>query len=425
MKLFRYMILLLLSIFISMPSLTKASSTLQAKIDQASEGATLEIEEGEYEERLVISKPITVIGKGEVIIRSCEAGPVLTVSGTAVTLKNIKVEHCGTENADTAMFITGSHHLIEGIGIETRRFGMKLDEANGVTIKDSEIIGRKRGNGVDFWRSNGNQLENLKISNASDGIYLEQSNENIIEKTDIENSRYGMHLMFSNDNVLRENQSRLNITGAMVMESKRTKALNNTFLANKNNVNAQGLLLYAVSDTEVIGNEITSNRVGVYVERAENNYFELNKIMDNFIGIQLNQAAENKLTRNTFVGNVNEAQAIESSNNELDKNYWDSASMVDINRNGESEISYTADPYFLTLTTRVPEYQLFFQAPGMILLQNLLKSPPEQLLTDSAPLMNMTVDVEKETSASFNLWIISIMMMIASISLFILGRKKS
>ena len=54
----------------------------------------------------------------------------------------------------------------------------------------------------------------------------------------------------------------------------------------------------------------------------------------------------------------------------------------------------------------------------------MLKSPPEQLLTDSAPLMDMTMNVEKETSSSFGLWMMSIVMILASFSLFILGRKR-
>ena len=47
---------------------------------------------------LIISKPITLVGKGEVLLRSCEEKPVVTISGESVTLKNIKVEHCGDQN---------------------------------------------------------------------------------------------------------------------------------------------------------------------------------------------------------------------------------------------------------------------------------------------------------------------------------------
>ena len=82
-------------------------------------------------------------------------------------------------------------------------YGIKLDQANDVNILDSEILGRRQGNGIDLWKSNRNQFKNFTISNVSDGIYLEQSNGNTLHSNKIENSRYGMHLMFSNDNVLK------------------------------------------------------------------------------------------------------------------------------------------------------------------------------------------------------------------------------
>jgi nitrous oxidase accessory protein len=417
-------VLLLLLLFISIPSHSEASTSVQAKIDDATEGAIIQIEAGEYEGPLVISKQITIVGNGKVLLRSCDDQPVIAINGTGVTLKNLQVEHCGTEKEDTAISVTGSQHLIEGIRIETRRYGIKLEDANEVIVKDSAIVGRRQGNGIDLWKSNRNQVENVKISSVSDGIYLEQSNKNLIFNNTIENSRYGMHLMYSNDNILRKNLSSSNVTGAMLMETERTTVLENAFNANKKSVNAQGLLLYEAYETEVIENKMVSNRIGVYIEKAGNNRFESNKIMDNFIGVQIKNASENNITKNTFIGNVNEAQAIESSNNDVNQNYWDAASKVDIDDDGESEISYTADPYFLTLTRSVPEYQLFFQAPGLILLQNLLKSPPEQLLTDSAPLMDMTIDVDKETSLNAGLWTISIIMIIVSSSVFILGRKR-
>ncbi|WP_053347824.1 right-handed parallel beta-helix repeat-containing protein [Peribacillus butanolivorans] len=423
MKIMHYIMFLLLLSF-CMPAVSEAASTLQSKIDEAPKGATIEIEEGEYEETVVISKPVTLEGTGKVLLRSCGADPVVTIRDKGVTLKNIKVEHCGDEKEDTAIYVTGSNHILEDINIETKRFGIRLDNANDVAIQDSEIVGINRGNGIDLWKSNRNKFENLNITNVSDGIYLEQSNENTLRENNIQKSRYGMHLMFSNDNILDENVSRANTTGTELMESKRTVVSNNKFSSNNNSVNAQGLLIYLASDTEVTGNEFISNRVGIFIEEAENNRLDSNKIMDNFTGVQFLKSNGNKAVNNTFVGNVNDAQAIESSNNQVDRNYWDAASKVDVNGNGESEIVFTADPYFLTLTADVPEYQLFFQAPGIILLQNMLKSPAEQLLIDSAPLMDMTMEVEKEQSSSFSLWIMSAVMILASFSLFILGRKR-
>ncbi|WP_102272293.1 right-handed parallel beta-helix repeat-containing protein [Cytobacillus massiliigabonensis] len=408
-----------------LPDRAEAARTLQAIIDAASKETAIELKEGEYNETVTISKPITLVGKGNVLLRSCTDKPIIAIRGEGVILKNIKVEHCGDKKEDHAVYVTGSNHILAGMDIVTRRAGIKLDNATNVAIKDSVIAGKKQGNGIDLWKSIKNNLSNIKISNVTDGIYLEQSDENTLFRNSIQNSRYGMHLMFSNDNLLNENVSKANSTGAMLMESNRTVVSNNKLSFNSNSVHAQGLLLYMVSDTKVTGNTIISNRVGIYIEEAERNQIENNTMMDNFIGIQFEHANGNTAKRNTFIGNVNNAQAIESASNQINGNYWDAASKVDATGNGVSKIPFTADPYLLTMTTNVPEYQLFFQSPGLILLQKMLKSPADQLLIDSAPLMDMTNEIKTNISASYRLWIMSTVMIIVSFSLFIYGRKRS
>ena len=422
MKTLNYIIFLLL--LFCVPAAAEATSSLQAKIDAAPNGSKIEIEEGKYEEKIVISKPLFLVGTGKVTLYSCDGGPVITISGKTVRLKNIEVEHCGNEKEDAAVYVTGSNHTLEELEIKTNRFGIRLNQADGVTIRNSKIVGSNTGNGIDLWQSNRSHIENLMIANMTDGIYLEQSNRNSLKRNNIQHSRYGIHLMFSNGNVLKKNVSRDNTTGAMVMGSKQNVVSNNKFLFNHNNVNAQGLLIYTASYNEIKGNDIISNRVGVYAERSENNRIESNKIMNNFIGIQFKKANKNEATQNTFIGNVNDAHAIESPHNQINENYWDASSKVDMNGDGKSEISFAADPYFQTLTNDVPEYQLFFHAPGLIVIQNLLKSPVDQLLTDTAPLMDMTSEMEKEVSSNSSLWIMSACMIASSFILYLLGRRR-
>ena len=67
----------------------------------------------------------------------------------------------GIENQDTAIYVTGSNHNLEEIQLRLDGYGIRLDEANDVRIQDSEIMGRRQGNGIDLWKSNRNQFENL------------------------------------------------------------------------------------------------------------------------------------------------------------------------------------------------------------------------------------------------------------------------
>ena len=406
-----------------MPVITGAAS-LQDKIERALPGETIEIPEGVYEENLVLTKPVTLKGQGEVIIRSDEEKPAITITGQNVSLQNMKVEYEGEDKEATAIYISGSKHQLSDIEIDTTRYGIRLEKASDVTIQDGLILGKWKGNGVDLWESNQNTIQNMKIGNVADGIYLEQSHQNTLSQNHIEISRYGMHLMYADDNVLRDNISRYNMAGMFLMEVNRVQVIGNDLSYNSSNVNSQGLLIYYTTDSLIAQNTLTANRLGIYMETSENNKMQYNTVMNNFIGVQFKQANDNQLTRNTFIGNVNEAQAIESANNRIHHNYWDASAKLDMKGNGESTIPFTADPYFLTLTEDVPEFQLFFQAPGVILLQKMLKSPADQVLTDETPLMETTMDVEKEQSSKVALWLMSMIMIVVSISLYIVGRKR-
>ena len=76
MKIMKYIMFFLLLFFL-MPTIFEADTTLQAKIDGASKGDMIVIEEGEYEETVNIAKPITLVGKGEVLLRSVKKSQLL------------------------------------------------------------------------------------------------------------------------------------------------------------------------------------------------------------------------------------------------------------------------------------------------------------------------------------------------------------
>ena len=410
-------------LFFILPDVTHAAS-LQDKIERALPGETIVIPKGEYKESLVLTKPITLKGQGEVTIRSVEK-PAITIKGKNVSLKNIKVVYEGKNKEATAVYISGSGHKISDFKIETNRYGMKLDHANKVRIQDGLILGQWKGNGIDLWKSSHISIQKMKIGDMQDGIYLEQSHKNTLFKNNIQLSRYGIHLMYSDDNMLKDNISYYNMSGIMMMEVDRVKVVGNDLSYNSSNVNSQGLLIYYAKDSLITRNTLSANRLGIYMETSENNEIEYNKVKDNFIGIQFKKANDNQVTRNTFVGNVNEAQAIESSNNTFHHNYWDASAKLDMKGKGISIIPFTADPYFLTLTADFPEFQLFFQAPGVTVLQKMLKSPANQVLKDATPLMEPTVDVEKEQSSNRALWSMSTVMIVISVSIFIFGRKRT
>jgi len=412
-------------VFWTFPLTYHAEDTLQSRIDKAPEHGVVKLPSGVYNETIVLSKPVTLEGVGQVTIRSCSKKPVITIQGQQVTLRHVNVEQCSNGKDTEAIYVTGKHHRLENVHIRTKQFGIKLDQTSNTVIEGVSVKGEQKGNGIDLWESDWNIIHDVRMDQVRDGIYMENSHSNQITQNDIRHSRYGIHIMFSDHITVKNNVLRDNITGAMVMGTKGTKIEENELIFNNRNINAQGLLLYDASETEAARNKISYNRVGVYVESAENNRILANEIRGNFIGIQFKNANANTVSDNAFIGNVIEAQAIKSSENAIAHNYWDASLKLDTTGSGMSAIPYRADPFFLRLTNDVPEYQLFFQAPGMIVLQKLLKSPDNEVMTDEAPLMKVaTYDGQMHASSKMLLGAVSVSMLAGSISLFMIGRKR-
>ncbi len=402
-----------------------AESSLQSKIDFIPEGGTLHLKKGIYRERIVLDKSIHLQGEKGTIFKVCTSKPVITVKGKNVRIQGVKIETCQKKSGNPVILITGKKHHLEDISVKSKRVAVKLDHATQTTLNKMNVTGYEQERGFDLWESNFNSFTGIKIDHAQDGFYMENSHYNIFIGNQISNSRYGLHVMFSDNITIKNNWSKRNFTGAMVMETSGSVIKGNRLTDNNQNVNAQGLLLYDVHNSLVSSNIIAGNRVGMYMEESSENVIKNNQITANFIGAQITKIRNNKIINNTFISNVSEVQAIKGKNNLFKNNYWDAAWKLDTDGDGKSNLPYRADPYFLNLIDETPEYQLFFQDPGMILLQKMLKSPDSKLVTDESPLMEAGGDKkdQPETNKAYA-WILSIAMIGGSLLMMMIGRKK-
>ena len=399
--------------------------TLQSKVDAAPPYGILEIPEGYYHESLIINKPLEIRSNGSATLHSCSQKPTLTIKRKDIVIDGLKIEQCTRKEDVPAIYVSGENHVLRNMQVTTSQVGIKLEDAFHTKIEDGSVKGEKTGNGIDLWHSDDNSIRNMDIRFVQDGIYMQESNNLNIFDNFIQQARYGLHVMYSDQLTIANNISSKNSTGAMVMVSDGTVIKNNRLVDNQSNVHAQGLLLYDVSNSSIRNNHIMSNRLGIYIEESQSNQLTDNEIRNNHIGIQFKNAEKNLLSENAFINNVNEIQAIGSSANHLTGNYWDSSLKVDTDGSGKSAISYRADPYFLSLTNEVPDYQLFFQSPGMLLLQKLLKSPDDEVLTDDSPSMSpsITGTNSNNMSDSLNVEIIGSLLLTVGTLLFILGRN--
>jgi nitrous oxidase accessory protein len=403
-----------------------AEISLQSQINATPEGETLRLNAGIYHEPIVLKKPIVLEGEKGTILKACSSKPGITITGENVSVKGIKIVSCQKDKNPPAIYMSGKNHHLEEITIDTGKLAIKLENVSKTTFQNISISGLGKGNAFDLWESHQNTFEGISITHVEDGFYMENSHYNTFIGNTISDSRYGLHVMFSDNITLIRNVSARNYTGAMVMGTNHSVIKDNQLMENNQNVNAQGLLLYDVNDSTITHNQISHNRVGLFMEDSSGNEMKSNEFVANFVGAQINKIEKNVIESNTFISNVNDIQATDGTDNIIRRNYWDAALKLDTDGDGKSNLPHRADPFFLNLAKETPPYQLFFQHPGLVLLQKMLKSPEHLLVTDEEPLMNNDLknNIQTEPQKAI-LWAMSLFMIFSSLLLIYFGRKKA
>lgn len=401
-----------------------AKTSLQEQINETPNGGMLIIQSGTYEGPIELTKPIDLVAQDGAVIVYNGTEEAVSISGQDVSVSNLSVK--ASEQAAAAIELTGDGHELIGLDIVTGTTAIRMNQASHVLVEGTDIVGQSEKHAIDLNESDDNVFEANTVTRVEDGFYVEESNRNTFMNNKISEAHYGFHIMYSEGIELIDNQVEESFTGAMVMGASGGIIKGNVFKDNNKNVNAQGLLLYDSAEVHVTGNDLVNNRIGLFIEEANANEVKDNLFLSNYIAIQFLEAESNIIAGNDFRLNLNEAQAIKSSRNSVNRNYWDSAVKADVNGDGYSDLSYEADPYFLSLTDEVPDYQLFFQSPGMLILQKMLKSTSGELLIDTNPLMKpQAIDTARAEGSAWTVGAIATIMFGLSASLFLIGRKKS
>lgn len=90
-------------------------------LERATAGSTIEVGEGVYEEQLVISQPVKIVGRGDrsrIILRAAK-GPAVTVRADGGALEGITVDCLGKEEAG-AIVQHSSHFLVNNCHVQTK-----------------------------------------------------------------------------------------------------------------------------------------------------------------------------------------------------------------------------------------------------------------------------------------------------------------
>jgi parallel beta-helix repeat protein len=191
------------------------SESIQAAINNATEGDTILVSAGIYNESLQISKGISLIGQD-----------------TDQTIIN-------GQNNQFIINITANNVTVEGFTIQS---APNLNPINGISVSFSK----------------GGTIGNNTVMNSQQGITLAASNNNTIFDNTISNNQQGIGLSSSSNNTISNNVVTANSQGGILFAYSNNNFLSANTISNNSGQNG-GIYMYASSDNVFSGNTVANN----------------------------------------------------------------------------------------------------------------------------------------------------------------------
>jgi nitrous oxidase accessory protein len=313
-------------------SITSGQS-IQAAIDKADQGDTIEVHSGTYYENVNVFKSLFLRGVDHPIINAKDGGSAITLYSGGAVIKGFIFTNSSASKA--AINVSGSFKgniIINNTITKNRGDGIDLWASANNNISGN-IISNNRGNGLALWSCENNQImKNFIINNNGSGIFGGSANGNISDNFIYANNGSGIVLLNSFNNIISMNQASNNKgAGIMLIFSSNNSIDKNTA---SNNGNSGVSLLFSWKN-EITSNAVNENFDGIYLgNSSENNVVVSNKVRSNRLGVHLGSSNNNTIYDNDL--NENDFSAYDDGINQWDSgkrgNYYGDVLCPDVNR---------------------------------------------------------------------------------------------
>lgn len=307
-KLFGLLTILLLSVsFLAQLPQARATvwqvpedyQTIQAAVDAAALGDTIEVSPGVYPESVIVGTSLTIIGqdKSTTIVDGSGGGYAFWLDTDGVTIRGFTMRDCS--NYGVIAYYSGGHTIDDNIFLNNA-YGVYLSNSPSANNVMNNTFFNNDLRGINVASSNENTISDNYISDSAYGIKLgDESQLNSITNNIIIGTSHGIYIGYSPNNNVDQNSISSKITGIASLSSDHINIRNNTV-----SECAYGIEIYSSMYNTVLGNTAAQNGYGIYVVYANDNTINGNLASNNDWGIRLYESDSNTIIQNTFSFNA-------------------------------------------------------------------------------------------------------------------------
>jgi len=378
----RLLVILAAAVVLVSPTSTQAATlrvgageSIQAAIERAAPGDTIEIERARYVENLLIAKPLTLRGLQRPTISGDLKGDTIRVTSHDVTLDGLIVTDSGDslrdQNAGIYLFPGAHRAVVRNCDLASNLFGLWIEKADDVRIENNLITGKReyqssqRGNGIQLYNTHRAQIIGNNISFVRDALYVDVSHNALFRGNRLHHSRYGTHYMNAYDNVWEDNDTWMNRGGLALMEVRRITVRNNRAWANSDH----GIMLRTIQDSLVENNVVAGNQRGFFIYDAEYNVLRGNSVINNVVGVHLWAGSKNnEVDGNDFIANREQVRYVGARDmpwGGRQGNHWSNYLGWDRNGDGLGDVPYEANDLVDRLSWQHPMMKLLLASPAV------------------------------------------------------------
>jgi len=305
-------------------------TTIQSAINAASDGDTVYVYAGTYNENINITSSLRLIGAGRTIttIQGNNLRPTVNIFKQNILVQGFTIKNDGTQTGIETTTSASQHQFKNNILTMTSR-GINLYYSSENTITGNLIYDNTDTGVYTDVGQNATISNNEFYNNTVNGIYLSGCGAVFVENNTIINNGRGIYGYADNGNIIRNNIIESNAIGIQLSGAFTLNSNYNTISHNRINNNTICGIQTDHSQFNVIEfNEIKGNGKGIDLyftglNTVRDNVIAFNDVMD----ITLSFCFADRITRNN-IDNTQESLVVLQINFGLAlaaNNYWGSA----------------------------------------------------------------------------------------------------